>query len=111
MDEKIIFKRDSSNIKKPYHLKNNVFLLYAPRNVKIEPAEFRRIDSGILTFIPNNSRDFITSKVRENEINETGSGEQRLRVEILNKSGEFPIEIKKGCVLGFFCSRTRTFGI
>ena len=25
MDEKIIFKRDSSNIKKPYHLKNNVF--------------------------------------------------------------------------------------
>ena len=39
MDEKIIFKKDSSNIKKPYHLKNNVFLLYPPRNVKIEPAE------------------------------------------------------------------------
>ena len=45
MDEKIIFKRDSSNIKKPYHLKNNVFLLHAPRNVKVELAEFSNIGS------------------------------------------------------------------
>ena len=82
MDEKIIFKRDDSNIKKPYHLKNNFFLLYAPRNVLIKPAEFSRTDSGIIAFIPNNSRDFITSKVREDEINKIWSGEQRLRVEI-----------------------------
>ena len=34
MDKKIIFERDSSNINKSYHLKNNVFLLYTPRNQK-----------------------------------------------------------------------------
>ena len=60
MDEKIIFKKDGSNIKKPYHLKNNVFLIYARRNTKVEPTKFGRIDSGILAFIPKNSRKFIT---------------------------------------------------
>ena len=100
MDEKIIFKRDGSNMKKPYHLKDNVFLIYALRNIKVEPTEFGRIDSGIFAFIPKNSSSFIT--FREDEINEIYSENQRLWVEILNKSCEFPIEIKKGCVLGFF---------
>ena len=74
MDEKIICKRDGSVIDKPYQLKN-IFLLYAPRNVKIEPAEFSRIDSGIFAFIPNNSRDFVTSKFREDKVNEFWSDE------------------------------------
>ena len=56
----------------------------------------------MLAFIPNNSRGFVTLKFREDEINDIWSGEQRLWVEILNKSCEFPIEIKKGRVLGFF---------
>ena len=39
MDEKIILKRDSANLKKPFHLKDNIFLLYAARNIKIKPME------------------------------------------------------------------------
>ena len=102
MNGKIILKGESANLKKPFHLKNNVFLLYAPRNTKLEPTEFQRIDSGILAFIPENTRDFVTSKFRKNEINEICNGKQRLWVETLNKSCDLPIEIKKGCVLGFF---------
>ena len=56
----------------------------------------------ILAFIAKYSCGFVTSKFREDEINEIYSGEQRMWVEMLNKSCEFPIEIKKGCVLGFF---------
>ena len=56
----------------------------------------------ILAFIAKYSRGFVTSKFREDEINEIYSGEQRMWVEMLNKSCEFPIEIKKCCVLGFF---------
>ena len=52
MDAKIILKRDSADVKKPLHLKSNVFLLYAPRKIKIEPMDFQRINSGILVFIP-----------------------------------------------------------
>ena len=78
MDEKIILKRDSTNLKKPYHLKNNVFLLYAPRNIKVKPTEFQRIDSGILGFIPENTRGFVTSKFRVDKINEIWNGNQRL---------------------------------
>ena len=102
MDEKIILNRDSTNLKKPYHFKNNVFLLYAPRNIKVEPTEFQWTDSGILTFIPENARGFVTSKFSEDEINEIWNRNQHLWVDILNKSCELPIEIKKGCVLGFF---------
>ena len=40
------------------------FLLYAPRNIKVEPTAFQRIDSGILAFIPENKRGFVTSKLR-----------------------------------------------
>ena len=94
MDEKIIFNRDSKDIKKPYHLKNNVFLLHAPRNIKVEPTEFQRIDSGILAFIPENARGFVALKFREDEINEIWNGNQRLWVKILIKSCELPIEIK-----------------
>ena len=77
-------------------------MVYAPRNIKVEPTEFQRIDSGMLVFIPENTRGFVTSNFREDKINKIWNGDQRLWVEILNKSCKLPIEIKKGCVLGFF---------
>ena len=102
MDDKVIPKKDSKNLKKPFHLKRNVFMLYASRNIAIEPTEFKRIDSGIVTFTPKNGRGFVTSKFREDEIIDISNGEQRLWVEITNRSCASPIEIPKGCVLGFF---------
>ena len=77
-------------------------MLYAPRNIKVEPTEFHWIDSGILALIPKNTRGFVTLNFKEDEINEIWNGNQRVWVEILNKSCELPIEIKNGCVLGFF---------
>ena len=102
MDDKVIPKKDSKNLKKPFPLKRNVFMLYAPRNIAIEPTEFKRIDSEIVTFTPKNGRGFVTSKFREEKIIEISNGEQRLWVEITNRSCASPIEIPKGCVLGFF---------
>ena len=89
-------------MKKLFHLKNNFFLLYAPRYIKFKPTELQRTDSGILDFIPENVRGFVTSKFREDEIHEICNGDQRLWVKILNKSCKLPVEIKKGCFLGFF---------
>ena len=102
MDAKIILKSDSADVKNPLHLKNNVFLLYARRKIKIEPMAFQRIDSGILAFVPKNANGFVTSKVRENKINEVCTREQCLWVEIVNKSCSLPIKIPKCHVLGFF---------
>ena len=101
MNDKIILKRDNANLKKPFHLKNNIFLIYSPKNREF-PGEFQRIDSGIVSFLLKNARGFITSKFREDKIKEILNGEQRLWMEIINKSFYLPIEISKGCVLGFF---------
>lgn len=53
-------------------------MLYAPRNIKIEPTEFQIIDSGVLAFIPKNGRGFVTSKYREGKIIEISNREQLL---------------------------------
>ena len=55
MDEKIIFERDSANVKNPCHLNKDVFSIYAPRNLKIEPTRFRRTDTGLWVKILNKS--------------------------------------------------------
>ena len=102
MDDKVILKKDSENLKKPFHLKRNVFILYAPRNITTEPTEFKRIDLGILAFVHKNGRGFVTSKFRGDKIIEISNGEQRLWVEIISRSCASPIVIPKGCVLGFF---------
>ena len=91
----IFFKRSQEKIKKPKHLKNNVFVIYSPRAVKIEPATSTKIDTEIIVSLPKKSKGFITSIFREEEINEFSSNQQRLWVEILNKSYEETLEIKK----------------
>lgn len=101
MADKIILKKDSKTSKKLFHLKRNVFMLYAPRNIKIEPTEFQIIDSGVLALTPKGGRGFVTSKYKEDETIEISSEEQRLLVEIINRSCTSPIRMAKGCVLAF----------
>ena len=91
----IILKWSLANVKKPKHLKKNVFILYSPRTVKIEPATSKRIDTEIIVSLPKNSKGFVTSIFRRDEINEFNSEQQQLWVEILNKSYEETVEIKK----------------
>ena len=47
-----VFELDGSRIKKPYHLKNNVFIIYLPRTVTIEPANNINIDTNIILDLP-----------------------------------------------------------
>ena len=100
-----IFKRSQAKIKKPKHLKKNVFVVYSPRTVKIEPATSTKIDTEIIVLLPKDSQGFITSIFRENKINEFSSNQQRLWVEILNKSYEESLEIKKNNPLGSLSSK------
>ena len=91
----IILKRSQANVKNPRHFQRNVFILYFPRTVKIEPATWKRIDTEIIVFLPKNSKGFVTSVFRGDEIIEFNGEQQSLWVEILNKSYEETIEIKK----------------
>ena len=89
----IILKRSQVNVEKPKHLKKNIFVLYSPRRVKMEPTTCKRIDTEIIVSLPKISKGFVTSIFREDEISEFNSDQQRLRVEILNKSYEDTVEI------------------
>ena len=88
----IIFKKSSGRIKEPKHLKRNIFIIYSPRSVKIEPATSIKIDTELILLLPQNSKGFITSIFRGEEINEFCSEKQRLWIEMLNKSFEDNIE-------------------
>ena len=83
-------------VKNLKRLQGNFFVLYLPWAITIEPESCRKIDIGIITFLPTNSNGFLKSKFRGDEINELFHGKHRLCVEILNKSFEDHIETKKG---------------
>ena len=85
-------------------MKKDVFIIYSPRHIKIEPASFRRIDIEILVFLPNNSIGFITSRFNDDELKEVLDGEHRFWIEILNRSFEDNIVIKKKKFFQFSCS-------
>ena len=77
--EIIILEKSSSNVKKPLHQKKNIFIIYCPRVVRMEPATSTKIDTKIVVFLPQNSGD---------DINDIYCKKQLLLVEILNKSFE-----------------------
>ena len=74
----ILFTKDTPSTKNPNYINRNVFIMYSPGQVKIEPASFRRIDAEILVFLPENSRDFITSRYNGDGLKEVFDGEHRL---------------------------------
>ena len=73
----------------------NIFIIYCPRAIKIEPATSMKIDTEMVVFFPQNSKWFITSIFQGDKINKTYSQKQRLWIEILNKYFEETVEIKK----------------
>ena len=75
---------------------------YSPRKISTEPATNEKIDTEIFVSLPRNSRGYVTSKFRTDEINKLFYGKHCLLVEILNKSFGDTIEIKKGQAIGFF---------
>ena len=101
MEDKVVFEKDGASLKNPKHLKRNVFIIFSPRTVKVEPATCRKINIGVVAFLPQKSTGFLTSTFRGDEINELLSGKYHLWVEILNKSSKDFIEIKRNQPLGF----------
>ena len=77
-------------------------MLYSPRKFTIEPATSEKIDTEVSAFWPKNSKGYITSKFRTDEINELFCAKYCLWIEILNKSFEGNIEIEKGQRIDFF---------
>ena len=100
MEDKIMFERQQ-DIKKSKALRKEYFLLHSLRNITIEPESNKKIDTKTTAFLPRNSKGYITSKFRTNEINEVFYGRSCLWLEILNKSFEDNIEIKNRAPIGF----------
>ena len=100
MEDKIMFERQQ-DIKKSKALRKEYFLLHSLRNITIEPESNKKIDTKTTAFLPKNSKGYITSKFRTNEINEVFYGRSCLWLEILNKSFEDNIEIKNRAPIGF----------
>ena len=66
MESTITFKRDSKNVKKI--LENGVFLIYAPRQLKISPNEFGIYDTEVTVILPKKSCRYFTSRFKTDEI-------------------------------------------
>ena len=101
MEEKISFEKDNFCQKNPKHLQKNVFIIYSPRAVKVEPATNIKIYTKMTVFIPQNLKGFLTSILRGNKINELSYGKHHLWVEVLDKFFDGTVEIKKNQPLVF----------
>ena len=97
----ISFKRDNTKVKKPGHLTKNIFIIYAPRTVTVEPVSCSKTDRGIVLILQKNAKAFVTSRFRGGEIFEVNGETQSLWIEILNKSYNEHKKINKNSVLGF----------
>ena len=60
----IIFKR---TVKKPKHIDGNVFAIYAPKAINIEPATSYSIDTELIVLLPDNLCGYVRSKFRGDE--------------------------------------------
>ena len=76
MKPTLTFTRDAKNVKKPIYLKNCIFLIYAPKKIKISPMQFERNDTEITVTLPKSYLRYFTSKFRSDEI-EVITGKQR----------------------------------
>ena len=100
-DTTTFFKKDTSAIKNSKHMKRNVFVIYSPRHIKIEPENFRRTGTEISVFLPQKSNGFIRSRLNGDELKELFHGEHHLWIEILNRSFVDNIAVKRNKPLGF----------
>ena len=60
-----------------------------------------KTDTEVTVFLPQNSKEFLTSIFRGNEINKLFHGKHRLWIGILNKSFEDLAKVKRNQPLGF----------
>ena len=95
MESTITFKIESKNVKKPLHLKNGVFLIYAPRQLKISPMQFERYDTEVTVILHKNSCGYFTLNFKTDEIEQVCCDTQWIWIGNLNRSLTEEISIKK----------------
>ena len=88
-----VLKKTSKRAKHPRHLQRKVD--------NAEPASYVKIDTDLILSLPQNSKGFVTSVFRSDEISKFNTDKDCLWVEILNKSFGELIKIKKNQPLGF----------
>ena len=64
--------------------------------------QFDRYDTDVIVTLPKDSRGYLTSRYKTDEIEQISSNPQRIWTGIINKSLTEDIEIKQGKVFGFF---------
>ena len=72
----IISQRDQKSIKKPLNLKKHIFLNIFTKDSYSRNSNYSKTDTGITLILPANSKGFITSKFRGDEIFEINSEKQ-----------------------------------
>ena len=98
----VTFKLDGPRIKRPQHLKDNVFVICSAKTLVIEPADSTKIEAGIVLHLPKEAKAFIASKFRSQDIYEVNKQKSRLWIEILNSSYFEKLKRKIKTPLGFF---------
>ena len=104
---KIVFEIDAPGVKKPYHLKNNVFIIYSPRTITIDMASCIKIDTNVILHLPKKTKAFITSKFRGQKTYEINKKKSRLWIEILDTSYSESFKIKKRHLSDFLSSKQK----
>ena len=101
MKPTVIFRKDTKNVKKTAYLKNGVFLIYAPRKIKISPMQFEKYDTEITVILPKKYHRYFTSKFKTDEIALVIGERERIWIGILNRSLTETVIIKKTSHLDF----------
>ena len=76
-------------------------MVYSFRVVTIKPANHVKLNTELIVDSPENLKRFSTSIFQWDEINELNTGQQRLWIELLNKSFQGTTKIPKNQALGF----------
>lgn len=98
---KAILKSDQFNLKKPQHLKNNVYIIYSPKTVIVETANSINVDANIILKLPQKAKAFVAIRFRGQGIREINKVKQRLWITLLSESYFKRLIIKRGTPLRF----------
>ena len=79
-----------------------MFLIYAPRQLKISPNEFGIYDTEVTVTLPKNSCRYFTSKFKTDEIEQVCGDTQQIWIGNLNRSLTEEIVIKKQTIWFFY---------
>ena len=52
MERKALFEKENFSLKNPKHLQKNVFIIYSPKAIKIEPATHMKTYTEVTVFLP-----------------------------------------------------------